>query len=465
MIGKFSRSHELKNIQELRQKLSPMQVLRIKITQSPRLELEHLIYQELEANPMLEFVKDDELNEFPYEAEKEEKDQLKKALKEFFEDDFSTYFTPAELKEPPEKQIPYVSTLAEELKSELRMETSDDESIKIGEYIIDSLNDKWFLDTPPSSIAEYFGVEKDKIEELLKLIQRIGPPGIAAQDSRESKQLQMERNPEKWKLELKIVKNYWDFYKKKEIEKLSNSINIDREKIKKAFKNIEKLNPHPTSRNSGRVRYVIPTVVVKRKGEDFEIAINEPNLPFIRLNTKYLQILQSPRNYDKKTVGFVEKWLERAKFILQSLEMRKKNFRNVINYITQEQKDFFKRGVLFMKPLKLKVIAEATNLSESTISRYIKDTYIQTPRGVFHLKYLLSGGIKGGNGMVSTNAIKEKINRMIEIEGEEPLSDEEINKRLKMEGINISRRTVTKYRNQMEIPSRPERKKEKKLNE
>ncbi len=467
MNYRFSHDRSLQQVQKLRQeqRLTPRQVLQIRITQIPRLDLEHLIYQELESNPMLELIDDDELDMSTYEIAEKREEELHEEITKFFEEDSPTYFSPTELKEQPESQTPYVFTLAEHLKSELKLETSDPIVIEIGEYIIDSLNDKGFLDIPLESISKYFGVENEKVEEIHKSIQTFDPPGIAARNQRESIQIQMEREPEKWELELEIVKNHWDYYKNDDIDQLSKKLNIESPVVKEALSNIRKINPYPTSGDFGLVRYVIPNVVVTKKGENFEIAINEPNLPFLRLNTRYLRILQSPKDFDKETVNFVKKWMNRAIFVLRCFEIRKRNFRNVINYIINKQKDFLDKGVLFMNPLRLVDIAEATKLSESTISRYIKDTYIQTPRGVFHLKYFLSGGLEAKYGTISTNVVREKIKRIIEKEGNDPLIDDEIAKIFNNEGINISRRTVAKYRTQMGIPSSRKRKKEKKLHE
>lgn len=454
----------LRQVQKLRleQKLTPRQVLQIRITQIPRLELEHLIYQELESNPMLEIFEDEELD-LRTESAEEAKDKLQEEIKKFFEEDYPAFFAPTELKEQPEKQTPYISTLSEHLKSELRLETSDPTTIEIGEYIIDSLNNDGFLDIPIVSISEYFGVRIKKVEKINKLIQSFDPPGIAARNPRESIQLQMEREPKKWKLELKIVKNYWDYYENNDIEEIAKRLNIKTSKVKKALGRIRKINPRPTSHNFGEIRYVIPNIIVTKKGEDYEIAINEPNLPFLRVNTKYLHILQSPKDFDKKTVNFVKKWMDRAIFVLRCFEMRKRNFRNVVNFIIGKQKEFLEKGVMFMNPLRLVDIATATNLSESTISRYIKDTYIQTPRGVFHLKHFLSGRLEAKGRYISTNVIREKIKRMTNKEGEVHLTDDKIVDTLSKEGIDISRRTVAKYRKQMGIPSSRKRKREKKL--
>ncbi len=457
----------LRQVQKLKleQKLTPRQVLQIRITQIPRLELEHLIYQEVEANPMLEIFEDEEFDSSAGESSEEVKEKLNEEIKNFLEDDFPTIFAPTELKEQLEKQTPYISTLAEHLKSELRLETSDTTKIEIGEYIIDSLNDEGFLDIPIESISEYFGVEIKKVIEITNLIQNFDPPGIAARNPRESIKIQIERTQKKWKTELKIVSDYWEQFEKNDIEYIAKELNIKASKVKKAINRIRKINPRPTSQNFGEVRYVTPNVVVNKKGDDYDIAINEPNLPFLRLNTRYLEILQSPKSFERKTVNFVKKWLDRAIFVLRCFEMRKKNFRKVINFIINEQKEFLKKGVMFMKPLRLSDIAHATELSESTISRYIKDTYIQTPRGVFHLKHFLSGGLEAKNGSISTNVIREKIKRMVDMEGGERLTDFEIADNLEKEGIDISRRTVVKYRKQMGIPSSRKRRREKKLYE
>ncbi|MCK4420455.1 RNA polymerase factor sigma-54 [candidate division WOR-3 bacterium] len=466
MINKSSNDRVLEHRFGLYQiqKVTPMQLLQRMLIQIPRLELEHLLYQELESNPMLEFIEDEEVYETQDAKEEVEKeDLLSEELKKFFAEDFSTYFTSTEIREQPESQIPYIPTLTEHLRGELKLETSDPTIIKVGEYIIDSLSKEGFLKIPLEDISEHFEIEIGKAEEILKIIQTFDPPGIGARNLKESIQLQMEREPKKWSLEHKIIEKCWDEYEKKDIDKISIELNINSKKIKKALSNIKNINPLPSSSNYGEIRYVIPSIIINKKGKGFEISINEPNLPSMRLNIKYLNIIKSPKDYDRKTVKFVKDWMNRSLFFLRCLEMRKRNFRSVINYIIDQQKDFLEKGILFMKPLNLFDIAEATNLSESTISRYIKDTYIQTPRGVFHLKYLLSGGIPWKGGKISTNVIREKIKQMIKIESKDTFTDEDIAGILAKEGINISRRTVGKYRKQLGILSSIKRKKENKI--
>jgi len=461
---KISYIQKLQQTLKLEQKMSPLQVLMIRITQCPRLELKNIIYQEIEANPMLSLAEEDEGGESSEsssdENDEKEEDVRDNELKDFFTESFPTYFVPSEIGEAEKRQIPYTSPLSEQLKMDLRMELSDEKLIEVGEYMIDSLTDEGFMDTPLPTIAEFFGIPEGKVEEILEIIQECAPLGIAARNKRESIKLHLERNPGKSKLELKIISDFWEEYNKKEIAKISYELNLSPLKVKKAMENIQKINPHPTGGDFGRVEYVTPSVIVEKDEEEFKILINEPELPFFRLNSRYLEVLQAPENFDKKTIKFVEKWIERAKFILQSLEMRKKNFRKVMKYIINIQKDFIDKGVMHMNPLTLKKIAEATDLSESTISRYIKDTYVQSHMGVFHIKYLLSGGIKGKEHNISTNTIRERIKRMIESEGNDKLSDMQIRKELEKEGIDITRRTVAKYRNQLEIPPKSQRKKE-----
>jgi len=461
---KISYIQKLQQTLKLEQKMSPLQVLMIRITQCPRLELKNIIYQEIEANPMLSLAEEDEGGESSEsssdENDEKEEDFLNKELKDFFTEGFPTYFVPSEIGEAEKRQIPYTSPLSEQLKLDLRMELSDEKLIEVGEYMIDSLTNEGFMDTPLPTIAEFFGIPEIKVEETLKIIQECAPTGIAARNERESIKLHLERNPKKSKLELKIIDDFWEEFKKKEIGKISYELNLSPLKVKKAAANIRKINPHPTGGNFGKVEYVTPSVIVEKEEEELKISISEPELPFFRLNARYLEVLQAPENFEKKTIKFVEKWMERAKFILQTLEMRKRNFRKVMEYIINIQKDFIDKGVMHMNPLTLKKIAEATDLSESTISRYIKDTYVQSHMGVFHIKHLLSGGVRGRGQNISTNTIREKIKRMIESEGNDILSDIQIKKELEKEGIDITRRTVAKYRNQLEIPPKSQRKKE-----
>jgi len=459
---RFSNIQRLQQGLQLKQKMSPLQVLMIRITQCPRLELKNIIYKEIEANPMLDLAEEEERSETDEvsstEEEEKEEDILNKELKDFFVEDFPTYFVPSDFDEDKKRQIPYTLKLSERLKMDLHMELFDEKLIEVGEYMIDSITDDGFMDTPLPTIAEFFALSESEVEKILKIIQECAPTGVAARDARESIKLQLEVNAGKSELELKIVDDFWTEYKNMEIGKISSVLNLNPKKVEEAIGNIQKIKPHPTVKNFGRVEYVIPSVIVRKEEGGLKISIDEPELPFFRLNAKYLGVLQAPENYDKKTINFVEKWMERAKFIIQSLEMRKKNFKKVMEYVIDVQRDFIEKGVMFMNPLTLKKIAEATKLSESTISRYLKDTYVQSPMGVFHIKHLLSGGVQGKEDNISTNTIREKIKRMIKSEGENKLSDIEIKKKLEKEDIDITRRTVAKYRNQLGIPPKSKRK-------
>ena len=289
---RISSIHKLQQSLKLEQKMSPLQVLMIRITQCPRLELKTIIRQEIEANPMLSLNDEDESDETSesssLEEDKGEEDLLNKELKDFFQEDFPTYFVPSDLEKFEGKQIPYTLPLSEQLKTELRMELSDEKLIEIGEYMIDSLTDDGFLDTPVPTIAEFFGIPENEVEDVLKIIQECSSPGVAARNVRESIKIHLERSPKKSKLELRIVNDFWDEYKGKEVEKISENLNIHVEKVKNAIIRIGKINPRPTGRDFGKVEYVTPSVIVEEDGEELKISISEPELPFFRLNSRYL---------------------------------------------------------------------------------------------------------------------------------------------------------------------------------
>lgn len=452
------------------QKLSQLQIQMLNIVQSPILELQQLVFQELETNPMLEYLKEEELTENPYEEEEEiEEDRLEEIfdeeIKEFFQSGYTTYYTPSGLDEPIEPQNPYTPTLSEHLKGELRLSTSDREKIEIGEYIIDSLKDNGYLGITIEEICRNFCIKSEKAEEVLSLVQSFEPSGIAARDKREAILIKLKRSSNEFTTEIEIIQKFWDEYKNEDYKKIIRRTKLDEKKVKEAIRNIKKINPTPVMRDYGTVNYVKPNVVVNFSGNKVDISIDESDLPYMRLNTKYMNIVESPESYDRETIFFVNKWMRRAVFFLRSLEMRRNNYRKVMNYIIHKQKKFLKENIMYMKALKLSDIAEVTDLDESTISRYLKDTFIQTPRGVFHAKYLLSGGIEMENGSISTNVIREKIRRLIKNEGDNVLTDGDISSILRNEGINVTRRTVTKYRNQLKISTSGKRKKERDLYE
>ena len=451
----------------LEHKLRPEQVEVIRLIQTPLLELEHAIFQQLEQNPVLEFVPEDEIPQISDEIEEEEVklEDLKfnKELIDFLSEDLPKFFAPSRDKEEKfNERFVYAPSLKEYLKSELRFTVSDEKEIEMGEFLIDSINERGFLEIDLADAARALSVNKEEIEKVLGIIQGFDPPGIGSRDTRECLLIQFKRMGKEESPEATIIRDFFEEFKKLQLETIATKLGLEYNKVKKMVSNIKKLNLYPTKSLWGDVSYVIPDVIVEEnKDNKFRIIINESNIPFIKINFKYLDVLKHPENYDKKTINFIKEKAKSAFLFLRTLEMRRRTFKKIIEYIIDYQKEFLKKGVLYKKPLKLKEIASKVGVHESTVSRILKGVYIQTPRGVFDAKQLFSGGVGTINGKISREVIKEKIKIIIANEKKtDPFNDREIAEMLSKEGINIGVRTVAKYREELGIPPGRIRKKE-----
>ncbi len=454
-------------ILRLEHKLRPEQVQVIRLIQTPILELEHAIFQQLEQNPVLDFVPEDEISQISDEIEEEEVNsddlELDEEFLDFLNEDLPTFFAPTRDREEKFKErFVYAPSLKEHLKSELRFTVSDEKEIEIGEFLIDSINERGFLDIDLADVSEALSVDKEKIEKVLGVIQGFDPPGIGSRDLKECLLIQLKRIGKEKSPEATIIKDFFNEFKKLQTDIIATKMGLELEKVKELISNIKKLNLYPTKSLWGDVSYVIPDVIVEEdKDNRFKIIINESNIPFMKINFKYLEVLKHPENYDKKTINFIKEKAKSAFLFLRTLEMRRKTFKKIIEYIIDRQREFLIKGVLYKKPLKLKEIASKVGVHESTVSRILKGVYIQTPRGVFNAKQLFSGGVGTVNGKISREVIKEKIKIIIANEKKaEPFNDREISEMLSKEGINIGIRTVTKYREELGIPPGRIRKKE-----
>ncbi len=472
---------ELSQRLSLQQKQSPQQVLLSTLLQLPVMSLEQRIKMELQENPLLEEVMDEELEleedmepelkleeEKPEETEEEPEEEKELEIDEDQKDDDIDWdlvlgddeeYEVKLPRDPNQEEFapptPSVTTLPEHLLEQLHLIPDlTEKEIMIGEHIIWNINEDGYLSTSVEEIALNLDVTVEEVEKVLKIIQRLDPVGIGARDLRECLLIQLEEfgGSETAKT---ILRDYFEDFRNKRFEKIAKKMEISLEEVKRAMEEIAKLNPKPgEGYSSPEQNYVIPDVIVERVDDDFVISLNDSNIPSLRINPVYRRMLSDRKALTKEERDYLRKRLESARWLINSIHQRRATIYRVMQAILERQRDFFEKGPAHLKPMILKDIAEDIGMDISTVSRVTSGKYVQTDYGVFELKHFFSEKLKTVDGEeVSNKMIKERIREIIENEDpHKPLNDQTIAEILKKEGVPIARRTVAKYREMMGIP-------------
>ncbi|MDZ7267330.1 MAG: RNA polymerase factor sigma-54 [candidate division KSB1 bacterium] len=470
--------------QQLRQ--SPQQVLLSSLLQLPTVMLEQKLRMELEQNPLLEVVDDMEMEteqeqeeemtleqkeEEPPEAESEAAMEEAESEKEEIEKDDVDweailgdeenyeYRAPRDNSvEVYEQQEASPETLPEHLLTQLHMQRLSEEEITIGEYLIWNINEDGYLACSVELVAQNLGTTVEKVEAVLRQIQRFDPVGIAARNLQECLLIQLEDKLPRHELAIRIIRECFDDFTNKRFEKIAKKLEVSLDDIKEAMEEITQLNPKPGEGYfSAQDNAIVPDLTVERDGDGFRIILHDSNVPHLRINNRYKEILlknAKNRQQAREAREFVKKRLESARWLINSIHQRRLTILRVMEAIVQKQREFFEHGKQYIKPMILKDIADEIGMDISTVSRVTNGKYVQTEHGVFELKYFFSEGLKSDDGdEVSNRRIKQRIQEIINAEDpSKPLNDQTIANILKRENFNVARRTVAKYREQMMIP-------------
>src|SRR5579875_3734287 len=483
--------------QKLLQKLSPQQIQLMKLLQVPTANLEERIKEELEENPALE--QSDDEHDDSYEESKDEFSESEERKEDEYEDelssdeqyeniDISDYVQEgdddiADYKlrddnygEQEEKAtMPYKveTSFYEVLEAQLGMLKLDDRQFRIAEQIIGSIDEDGYLRRETAAIVDDLAFRQniesseEEVEHIIKLIQQFDPPGVAARNLQECLLLQLMRQ----KLEGKEVETaihaltkYFDEFTKKHYEKIQRGLNLTDDELKDVMHQITKLNPKPGG-NVGEVNkaesYVVPDFFIMNNGGKLELTLNSKNAPELRISEGYRDML---KEYDrgakkdrrqKEAVLFIKQKIDAAKWFIDAIKQRQHTLLSTMTAIMEHQHDFFITGdETTLKPMILKDIAEKTGLDISTVSRVANSKFVQTEYGTYPLKYFFSESLPTDSGEeVSTREVKKILSNLIEGEDKrKPLSDERLTELLQEKGYNIARRTVAKYREQLNIP-------------
>ncbi|WP_266203772.1 RNA polymerase factor sigma-54 [Pontibacter kalidii] len=464
--------------QLLSQKLSPQQIQFIKLLQIPTAELEMRIKEELEINPALEEGREETADEYSDSSDEYEEDYGKDDdidLNDYLNDDeISGYKMQGDRggdEEDKEMPIAMTSTLTDSLLDQLGFLSLDDKQYNIGMQLIGSIDSDGYIRRDLRSIAndlafsQNIETTEEEIEQVLHLIQTFDPAGIAARDLPECLLLQLERREQDATIMLaeRIIRQAFDEFTKKHYQKIQSKFNVSEEELKKAIDVITRLNPKPGGAGTGmtRVQYIIPDFILANNNGQLELSLNSRNAPDLRISRSYADMFDAYDKSDKKdkklkeTVTFVKQKLDAAKWFIDAIRQRQNTLLRTMEAIIKYQHGFFLEGdESELRPMILKDIAEEIGMDISTVSRVANSKAVQTEFGIYPLKYFFSEGIATDSGEdASSREVKHILKEIIEGENKrKPLSDEKIEKLLNEKGYNIARRTVAKYREQLNIP-------------
>lgn len=444
---------ELSQHLELKQTLTPQQILLSTLLQLPSLALELRIKTELEINPLLEIEED--ILELDEPEEEEETPENDIDMDDYFSNDgYEAKEHYDKSKEEIEIQNAYLPSLAEDLMEQIATLTLDDEHRKIIEEMVWSIDERGYLIVALDFIAEKFDTTQAVVDKMHAKLMQLEPLGIGARSLQECLLIQIQKIYPNTPAHF-IIRDYFDEFANKRFERILRKLHLTRNDLRAAEVLISHLNPKPGDGYlDPRTNYVTPDFYIREQDGEFIVTLNDSFIPELRISGSYKNMLNNQRKLDTDTKLFLKKKVESAKWFINSIQMRRITMLKVINAIIERQKGFFLNGKDFLKPMVLRDIAEDISMDISTISRVTSGKYAQTDWGTFELRYFFSEGIEAEDGEnISTRRIKERLRVIIVDEDKSrPISDEAISKLLQVEGFPIARRTVAKYREQLNIP-------------
>lgn len=471
--------------QKMLQKLSPQQIQLIKLLELPALQLEQRIKKEIEENPVLE--EGNAQDEYPKDEDdskdenEDSKDDDEFSVEDYMsDDDIPDYKLQVNNYSKDDKIIdmPYSEgfSLQEHLLEQLRLKKLPEKERNLAEYLIGSLDEAGYLRRDLEAIvddlafAQNVTTTAEELETALFIVQDLDPVGVGARDLKECLIIQIKNknkeNPSKvYETANSILANYFAEFSKKHYQKIIKGLDINTQELKDAIEVILKLNPKPGGNFSSSLnktaQQITPDFILKIIDGEPMISLNSKNIPMLRVSKTYEHMLkgmkdrkEKPTKSEKQAVGFVKQKLDSAKWFIEAIKQRQNTLLSTINAIIGFQKDYFLLGdETKLRPMILKDIAEITNLDISTISRVANSKYIQTHFGIMPLKFFFSEGMETSDGeTVSTREIKKILQECIDSEDKKkPLTDEKLAKILKEKGYKIARRTVAKYREQLNV--------------
>lgn len=484
----------------LSQKMSQSQVLAPQLQQSlallqaPTLELKALIEHELQQNPVLEEELTGEMEqqensgrdgesapevsdpaeppaEVTYDpaTEKPSSDPVDDFQAEFerltqldqeWRDHFAQTNAPIRQTQEDEERRQFMfdslvagTSLQESLLEQVRLSDLTPEQRQVAEMIIGNIDDYGYVQAGVDELAFSTNIPADRILEVMRVIQTFHPPGVGARDLRECLLLQLERADRKDSLEYRIVDKHMEALGKRRLPEIARGLGLSVDEVQESVGRIGHLEPRP-----GRdflpdnQQYILPEIFVQKAGDDFVVTNNNDHIPHLRISNTYKDLMSQAES-SPEVREYIRDKIRAGKFLIKSLHQRQQTILNIAKEIVKRQREFMEHGVSHLKPLTMVQVADVVGVHETTVSRAVSAKYMQTPQGIFEMKYFFTSGIRTANGIgMSNTSVKDIISEMISNEASgKPLSDEEIVKLLAQKGIVIARRTVAKYRSELSI--------------
>ena len=463
----------------LQQVLSPQLQQSLLILQTPLLELRNLVQQEMETNPVLEELPEDSGANEPSEAEASADENFKDEFEKLasLDEEWRDYMAQSASsnfdgrrgsKEADEKRqflfdsIPVQETLQQNLIAQLNQTVLSADDRKAAELIIGNIDDDGFLQSTTEEMALNSGIPQEDFERVIGLIQTFYPAGVGARDLRECLLIQLGRQGKEHSLEHRIVSEHMDDLGKHRFVEIARRMAIGPDDVQKAADNIARLNPRPGQIFAAAPQnYVLPDVVVEKVDGEYQISFNNEQIPHLRISNLYKDIIASGDAQTSDVKDYIRDKIRSGKFLIRSIHQRQQTIMNIAQQIVSRQRDFLEHGPSHLKPMTMAEVAEAVGVHETTVSRAVSGKYMATPQGVFEMKYFFTGGYQTATGeSLSNTSVKQAVLDLVKHEsGSAPLSDHEIVEILSERGIPIARRTVAKYRSELNIlPSHMRRK-------
>jgi RNA polymerase sigma-54 factor len=481
----------------LQQVLAPQLQQSLALLQAPTLELKALVEQEMQQNPVLEEVASEDMEQkdksertdsegndapdpidpaeppadvnFDPASEKPGNDPVDDFQAEFerltqldqeWRDHFAQTNLPMRQSAEDEEKRQFMfdslvagTSLQENLMDQVRMSELDDDQRKIAEVIIGNIDDYGYLKSSAEELSFSANIASEKVADVLKVIQTFHPAGVAARDLRECLLLQLQRQGKEKTLEFQIINEFMEALGKRRLPEIARGLSHTVADVQEAVARIGLLEPRP-----GRAflpdndQYILPEVFVVKAGDDFTITTNNEQIPHLRISNTYKDLM-AQADSSAEVREYIREKIRAGKFLIKSLHQRQQTILNIGKEIVKRQRDFMEKGVAHLRPLTMVQVAEVVGVHETTVSRAVSGKYMQTPQGIFEMKYFFTSGIQTADGEgMSNTSVKDMIADMFKREDPaKPLSDQEVVKMLSDKGIVIARRTVAKYRSELNI--------------